>query len=57
MQPLTEATGEASMRPEDWLIRIRRLKQQGKLDEAKKELAAFKKRHPDYQIPEALEVR
>ncbi len=57
IQPLTEETGEASTRPEDWLIRIRRLKEQGKLDEAKKELAAFKKRYPDYRVPEALEVR
>lgn len=57
MQPLKDETGEASLRPEDWLIRIRRLKQQGKLDEAKKELAAFKKRYPDYRVPEALELR
>lgn len=56
MQPLKEA-GEAALHPEDWLLRIQRLKQQGKLDEAKKELAAFRKRYPDYRVPEALEVR
>ena len=57
MQPSRDEAGEASLRPEDWLIRIQRLKQQGKLDEARKELAAFKKRYPDYRIPEALELR
>lgn len=56
MQPLKEA-GEAALRPEDWLGRIQRLKQQGKLDQARKELAAFRKRYPDYRVPEAFEVR
>lgn len=55
MQPSAEEAGDSSLlRPEDWLIRIQRLKQQGKLDEAKRELAAFKKRYPDYRIPEAF---
>lgn len=51
-----EATG-ATLRPEDWLVRIQRLKQQGRLDEARKELAAFRKSYPDYRVPEAFEVR
>lgn len=54
-QPLKEEASEAS--PEGWLLRIQRLKQQGKLDEARKELAAFKKRYPEYRVPEAFEVR
>lgn len=57
MQPMKEETSEANLSPGEWLIRIQRLKQQGKLDEARKELAAFKKRYPDYRVPEALEVR
>ncbi len=47
----------ASLRPEEWLARIRQLKQQGRLDEAKKELAAFKKRYPAYTLPKDLELR
>jgi len=50
-----EDAGAASERPEDWLGRIRRLQQQGKRDEARKELAAFRKRYPDYAVPKALE--
>lgn len=45
---------KASMRPEDWLARIGKLKQEGKLEEAKKELAEFKKRYPEYPVPTAL---
>lgn len=57
VQTFSEDTNEASLSPEDWLARIQRLKQQGKLDEARKDLAAFKKRYPDFRIPEALELR
>ncbi len=52
-----DETDKASMSPEDWLARIRKLKREGKPEEAKKELAAFKKRYPDYPVPKALEVR
>lgn len=45
---------KASLRPEDWLARIAKLKQEGKLEDAKKELAEFKKRYPDYPVPKAL---
>ena len=57
MQPLKEEASEATLRPEDWLLRIKKLKQEGKLEEAKNELAAFKKRYPDYSVPESFEVR
>ena len=61
-RPLLQATkdvaaGEDSLRAEDWLIRIKRLKQEGKLEEAKQELAAFKKRYPDYPVPAAFELK
>ncbi len=48
---------ESTLSPEDWLSRIKKLKQEGKLEEAGKELAAFKKRYPDFPVPKALEVR
>ena len=40
--------------PEQWLERIAQLRQQGKHDEADKALAEFRKRYPDYRIPEAM---
>lgn len=48
---------EANLSPADWLARIKRLKQEGKLEEAEKELAALRKRYPDFLVPEALELR
>jgi hypothetical protein len=57
MQDLKDEASHASLPPDDWLNRIKRLKQEGKLDEAKKELAEFKKRYPDYRLPQELEVR
>ena len=64
VQPAAEADGylkedasTANLPPKEWLARIRQLKQQGKLDEARKELAAFKKRYPDYPVPKTLEMR
>lgn len=45
---------KASLSPEDWLARIGKLKQEGKLEDAKKELAEFKKRYPDHPVPTAL---
>jgi hypothetical protein len=45
---------KTSMRPEDWLARIAKLKQEGKLEDAKKELAEFRKRYPDHPVPKAL---
>jgi len=40
--------------PEIWLDRIRRLKQQGRLDEASVSLAEFRRTYPDYTLPEDL---
>ncbi|MDD1751054.1 MAG: hypothetical protein LUO89_14415, partial [Methanothrix sp.] len=54
---IKEEAGGANQSPEAWLIRIKRLKQEGRLDEARKELAAFKKRYPGYTVPPDLEVR
>lgn len=42
---------------EESLAHIKLLKQQGRLEEAKKELEAFKKRYPDYAVPQVLEVQ
>ena len=40
--------------PQQWLERIAQLRQQGRHDEADKALAEFRKRYPDYKIPEAM---
>ncbi len=49
------AVSEAKERtPEKWLEDIRKLKTQGKMAEAERELAEFKKRHPDYRLPDDL---
>jgi hypothetical protein len=45
---------EAALTPEEWLKRIAELRKQGHEREAQESLAAFKKRYPDYKIPEAL---
>ena len=39
---------------EQWLERIVELRKLGKLDEAKASLAEFRKRFPDYRLPDAL---
>jgi hypothetical protein len=44
----------AQQSPEQWLQGIDDLKRQGKHDEAEKQLAEFRKRYPDYRIPEAI---
>ena len=49
------AVPEAKERtPEKWLADIRKLKTEGKAIEAERELAEFKKRYPDYILPEDL---
>lgn len=40
--------------PRAWLERIARLRREGRIEEADKALEAFRKRHPDFEIPEAL---
>ena len=40
--------------PEQWLLGIDDLKRQGRHEEAERELAEFRKRYPNYRIPEAI---
>jgi len=40
--------------PEKWLERIAELRRQGLHDEADKSLAEFRRRYPEYRIPEAM---
>ncbi len=51
-QPAARAKA-AQEPPEKWLERIAQLREQGRHDEADKALAEFRKRYPDYRIPEA----
>ena len=44
----------ASATPEQWLQGIDDLKRQGRHDEAERELAEFRRRYPNYRIPEAI---
>ena len=44
----------AQLTPEKWLERIELLRKEGKLDEAKASLTEFRKRFPDYRLPDAL---
>ena len=48
------ASAFAAASPEQWLQGIDELKRQGRHDEAERELAEFRKRYPDYRIPEAI---
>lgn len=52
--PAPAKLSEAALTPEDWLKRIAELRKQGREREAQESLAAFKKRYPDFKIPEAL---
>ena len=45
---------QAAETPERWLERIAEMRRQGRHDEADKALAEFRKRHPNYKIPEAM---
>jgi hypothetical protein len=45
---------QAELTPEAWLTRIAELRKQGRTREADESLAEFKKRYPDYRIPEPL---
>jgi hypothetical protein len=49
------AVSEAKERtPEKWLEDIRKLRTEGKMTEVDRELAEFRKRYPDYILPEDL---
>jgi hypothetical protein len=52
--PAAAKLSDAALTPEAWLKRIVELRQQGREREAQESLAEFKKRYPDYKIPEAL---
>ena len=43
--------------PEKWLTRILELKQTGKTRELEEELVKFRKRHPEYVLPEELKAQ
>jgi hypothetical protein len=43
--------------PEQWLQGIADLRKQGRHQEADRELAEFRKRHPDYKIPPTMRER
>ncbi len=44
----------ADLAPEKWLERIEYLRKQGRFDEARVNLAEFRKRYPDHPLPEDL---
>jgi hypothetical protein len=44
----------APLTPEAWLARIAELRKQGRTREADESLVEFRKRYPDYKIPESL---
>jgi hypothetical protein len=46
---------DANLPPEKWLERIADLRRQGRLEEAKRSLAEFRKRYPDYTLPASLQ--
>jgi hypothetical protein len=52
--PLAKFAGRA---PEQWLQGIADLRSQGRHEEADKELAEFRKRHPDYRIAPTMRER
>jgi len=41
--------------PQTWIEDIRRLKGEGRTEEAGRELAEFRKRYPEYTLPEDLQ--
>ena len=44
----------AELPPDKWLERIEELRKQGKFEEARASLAEFRKRYPDYRLPDTL---
>ena len=53
-ESLSKLERSAELAPDKWLERIEELRKQGKLEEAKASLAEFRKRYPDYRLPDAL---
>lgn len=54
-QSKKESESEIVLPPKAWLKRIARLKREGKRQEARKELADFRKHYPKYRIPRSLQ--
>jgi hypothetical protein len=48
------AMEEAELPPELWLERVALLREQGRHAEADQALAEFRKRHPDFKIPDSM---
>lgn len=55
--PVLTTNGFVSLNPRQWLMHIIKLKRQGRLAEAKKQLAEFRKRYPGYRVPKEAEVK
>ena len=53
-EEIAQLSSLAKASPDQWLLAIDDLKRQGRHDEAEKQLAEFRKRHPNYRIPEAI---
>jgi outer membrane biosynthesis protein TonB len=53
-QRLAAPAGKAEESPRAWLERIVRLRREGHVKQADESLAEFRKRYPDYRIPEEL---
>jgi hypothetical protein len=51
---LSKLERSADLAPDKWLERIEALRKQGKLEEARTSLAEFRKRYPDYRLPDDL---
>lgn len=50
---IAQKLAKIELTPEAWLARIAALRKEGRLREADESLAEFKKRYPDYKIPQA----
>lgn len=51
------AKGAPVQTPEQWLERVAKLRAEGRHDEADESLAQFRKRYPEYRIPDAMRAR
>jgi hypothetical protein len=51
--PSVASVAKVQADPRTWLERIRRLRADGKMEEAERELQAFRKRYPDYAVESA----
>jgi hypothetical protein len=49
------APGETWEAPDKWLLEIEKLRDQGRLEEARKSLGDFRKRYPNHPVPAFLQ--